>query len=69
MLEEGRGLDPQWRTTQSLSKRCRPPDRLTFRGWRMAEHSKLMPCGTIGVQSRAGALPDHHPSWEQVWTF
>jgi hypothetical protein len=22
--------------------------------WRMAEHSKPMPCGTIGVQSRAG---------------
>ena len=52
--EEGRGLDPQWETTQSLSKRCRSPDRLTFRIWRMAEQSKPMPCGTIGVQSRAG---------------
>ena len=49
--EEGRGLDPQWETTQSL---CRSPDRLTFRIWRMAEHSKPMPYGTIGVQSRAG---------------
>ena len=29
-VEEGRGLDPQWRTTRSLSKRCRSPDRLTF---------------------------------------
>ena len=53
-MEEGRGLDPQWRTTRSLSKRCRSPDRLTFRIWRMAEHSKPMPYGTIGVQSRAG---------------
>src|SRR6516164_2455161 len=42
MLEEGRGLDPQWRTTRSLSKRCRSPDRLTFRigGWR----STRSPC-------------------------
>jgi len=24
-VEEGRGLDPQWRTTRSLSKRCRSP--------------------------------------------
>jgi hypothetical protein len=40
--EEGRGLDPQWRTTRSLSKRCRSPDRLTFRvgGWR----STRSPC-------------------------
>ena len=52
--EEGRGLDPQWETTQSLSKRCRSPDRLTFGIWRMAEQSKPMPYGTIGIQSRAG---------------
>ena len=41
-MEEGRGLDPQWRTTRSLSKRCRSPDRLTFRigGWR----STRSPC-------------------------
>src|SRR5262245_38145890 len=42
MMEEGRGLDPQWRATRSLSKRCRSPDRLTFRigGWR----STRSPC-------------------------
>src|SRR6516162_4859270 len=38
-MEEGRGLDPQWRTTRSLSKRCQSPDRLTFHvgGWRSTQ--------------------------------
>ena len=40
---------------------ARPPDLILdlIKGfdlpdWWMAEHSKPMPCGTIGVQSRAG---------------
>jgi hypothetical protein len=61
-MEEGRGLDPQWRTTRSLSKRCRSPDRLTFRvgGWRSTRSSclaapsvfKAAPASLAGSPSR-----------------
>ena len=53
--EEGRGLDPQWETTQSLSQTmpiARSVDLPYFGGWR----SIRSPCAlrTIGIQSRAG---------------
>jgi hypothetical protein len=63
VVEEGRGLDPQWRTTRSLSKRCRSPDRLTFRIGGVGEVSIPTPSKARTVFKTGSVAGPITPPW------